>query len=49
MNQQTDKYIKYLGKMTMLNSLRRENLITDKELIDIKRYIQNKYKIRDYD
>ena len=48
MNQQTDKYIKYLNKIAIINSLRKQDFMSEQEAISLKRYIQNKYKIRDY-
>jgi hypothetical protein len=42
-----ENYIKYLGKLSLLNFTRKNNLLTDKEYIEMKKFLIEKYKVQD--
>lgn len=42
-----DNYIDYLGELSLLDFTKSRNLITDREYVNIKKAIMNKYKIQD--
>lgn len=42
-----DNYIKYLGQLSLLNITKNNNLITDKEYIEMKKFLIGKYKVQD--
>ena len=45
-NKYNNNYIKYLGQLTLLNQLTRENFITNKESEHMKKFLVNKYKVQ---
>lgn len=42
-----ENYLKYLEQLTLLNFTKNRNLITEREYIELKKFIINKYKVKD--
>ena len=43
-----DRYHKYLGRLSVLNSLKRLKTITNLEYLEMKKSFLKKYRVQDY-